>query len=237
MLFYQPVKSERFFSTEKKYDAIDWTNFQEIVTAFKVRIDEWYIHPGEELRKKWDYAFALMAINCLLLDTLSQFYYGKVTSSRAVFKKYVRKKMPAFRVKLPEKIEERPSRRKHRKAATTKPKLKPKKPEHFEDFADVLYHCFRCGILHEAHIAGCGGLAGLGGKMVDIDPDVCTLYRDGSTCPTVRMDPGIIFDEVKKLLDTYVADLFDPDPKKNIRRKKFKRKFTDCIGIDINSVV
>ncbi len=236
MLFYQPVKNERFFSIGKKYDAIDWTDFPKIVHAFKSRINEWYIGPAEELRKAWDYSFALMAINCLLIDALSQFHYGKTTSSRGTFKKYVRKKLPAFRETLPQKIQERPTRRNRRKAAATKPKLKPQKPQYFKDFADILYHCFRCGILHEAHIAGCGGLAGLNGKMFDVDPVVCTLYRDDSACPTIRMDPTVIFDEVKNLFHSYVANLLDPNPKFNPRRKKFKRKFTDCIGIDITAV-
>ena len=238
VIFYQPVQSERFFSAGVKYDAINWNDFKQVVAAFKTRIEDWYIRPAGELRKaSWDYSFALMAINCLLIDALSQFHYGKVTGTRGIFKKYVRKKLPAFRATLPQKIQERPTRRKHRKSAATKPKLKPQKPEYFEDFADVLYHCFRCGILHEAHIAGCGGLAGLNGKMVDVDPDVCTRYRDGSDCPTVRMDPTAIFDEVRKLFDQYLNDLVDPNPKLDPRRRKFKRKFTDCIGVNIKNSV
>jgi hypothetical protein len=29
------------------------------------------------IRKSWDHAFSLMAINCLLIDTMSQYFYGK----------------------------------------------------------------------------------------------------------------------------------------------------------------
>lgn len=236
MLFYQPVQSERFFSAGKKYESINWNDFKQIVGAFKTRVEDWYIRPAEELRKaSWDYSFALMAIDCLLIDTLSQFHYGKVVSTRGTFKRYVRKKLKPFRADLPTKIKERPSRRKRRKSAT--PKLKPQKQKYYEDFADILYHCFRCGILHEAHITGCGGLSGLGGKMVDVDPDTSTMYRDGKPCPTVRMDPTAIFDEVRKLFDQYIADLLDSHPKFEVRRKKFKRKFTDCIGIDITNAV
>lgn len=214
------------------YASITWSDFKQVVDAFKTRIEDWYIKPAEALRQAaWNNSFAVMAIDCLLIDTLSQFHYGKMMSSRGTFKRYVRKKLKPFRANLPEKIIVRPARRKRRKAPTTK--LKPQKQEYYEDFADILYHCFRCGILHEAHITGCGGLAGLGGKMVDIDPDTCTTYRDGKRCPTVRMDPTAIFDEVKKLFDQYIADLLNPDQKFNARRKKFKRKFTDCIGINI----
>lgn len=236
VLFYRPVQDQRFFSAGKKYDSIDWDDFKEVVEAFKTRIDDWYIKPAEELRKAtWDFSFALMAIDCLLIDTLSQFHYGKIVGTRGIFKRYVRKKLKPFRDDLPNKIKIRPSRRKRRKSAT--PALKPLKQDYFEDFADVLYHCFRCGILHEAHITGCGGLAGLGGKMVDVDPDTCTLYRDSKPCPTVRMDPTTIFDEVKKLFQEYISDLLNPASKFDARRRKFKRKFTDCIGIDVTKAV
>ena len=236
MLFYKPVPDQRFFSAGKKYDSITWNDFKQVVDAFKARIEDWYIKPAEALRiASWDNSFALMAIDCLLIDTLSQFHYGKVVSSRGTFKRYVRKKLKPFCADLPEKIRKRPTRRKRRKAPTTKPK--PQRQEYYEDFADVLYHCFRCGILHEAHIAGCGGLAGLGGKMVDIDPDTCTTYRDGKPCPTVLMDPTAIFDAVRKLFDQYLSDLLKSGKKFNARRKSFKRKFTDCIGIDIMDAV
>lgn len=235
MLFYQPVQSERFFARGVRYDSIDWTNFTKIIAAFKQRIEDWYIRPADELRKvSWDYSFTLMAINCLLIDTLSQFYYGEDSSSRGTFKKYVRKHLPPFRAELPTKIQIRPDRRKRRKAPANK--LKPQKKKYFRTYAEVLYHCFRCGILHEAHITACGVLAGLDGKMVDTDPDVCTKYRNNSDCPTVRMDPTVILDEVKKMFDKYLATLVDPDPKFEVRRLKFKKKFTNSIGIDITKV-
>lgn len=231
-VFYQPVQSKRFFSRGIKYSDIDWTDFRRIVAAFKERIEDWYIRPAEEPRRaSWDFSFALMVIDCLLIDTLSQFHYGQNSSSRGTFKKYIRRRLPDFRAKLPTPIQKRPERRKRRKARTTP--LAPLNPRYYKTFADILYHCFRCGILHDAHITLCGGLAGLGGKLVDIDPDVCTKYRDGSDCPTVRMDPTVIFDEVKKLFNDYIATLLDPDSKNDVRRSKFKKKFKYSIGIDI----
>lgn len=227
MIFYHAVQDKRFFSAGKKYNSIIWNDFKQVVNAFKTRIEDWYIKPAELLRNtSWDNSFALMAINCLLIDALSQFHYGKTSSSRGVFKKFTRRRLPAFREKLSIEIRQRQDRKQ-------KDKRKPNKKAPFKTYADVLYHCFRCGILHDAHITLCGGLAGLDAKMVDTDTDVCTTYRDGKQCPTVRMDPTVIFDEVRKLFDQYLSDLLNPDKKFDTRRKKFKRKFTDCIGVDI----
>lgn len=234
MLFYQPVRDQRFFSAGKKYDAINWNDFRQVVEAFRTRIDDWYIKPAEQLRAaSWDHAFAVMAIDCLLIDALSQFHYGEFSSSRTLFRKYARKKIAGMRDKLPEAVAIRPERRPNR-AAPAAPR-KPAKLKYLKTYADALYFAFRCGILHEAHIAGCGGVAGLKGVLADIDTDICTLYRDGSPCPTIRMDPMALLDELKHLFAQYVADLLNPDPRFNPRRKKFKRKFTNCIGIDVGA--
>ena len=230
-MFYQPVRNQRFFHSRQLYSEIDWQDFRAVVDAFRKKLHEWYLAPAEMLRPNWDHAFALMAMNCLLIDALSQYYYGKRASARSAFKKFACQKLPEFRRKLPKPIQENPGRRKRRKAST--PRLRPVKPRLLKTFADVLYVAFRCGILHEAHVSLCGGLAGLGGKMCDVDPDICTNYRDRSPCPTVRMDPHAIYDELKKVIDQYLADLADPDPKQDVRRRHFKHKFKASFGIDL----
>ncbi len=230
MYFYQPVRNQRFFAPGVLYDTVDWEDFPSIVDAFKKRIDNWYFNPGEVLKNaNWNYSFALMAINCLLVDALSQFYYGEFESSRGTFKKFARQQFPAFREKLSIEIQQKPERKTKNKRRTSR-----KKP--LKTYAEVLYHCFRCGILHEAHITVCGGIAGLDGKMVDTDPNICTKYRNGDDCPTVRMDPTVIFAEIKTFFDEYVTMLLDPDKKFAVRRRKFRRKFADSIGVDIREV-
>lgn len=232
-MFYQPVKSERYFYAKTKYDAIDWHDFRAVVEAFRLKLREWHLAPAEELRKCWDHSFSLMAINCLLIDTMSQYYYGSRQSGQQQFKRFARLKFPAFRQKLPERIRQSLAPRERRKSPK-KPRPR-RKPRHFETFADVLYVAFRCGILHEAHVEMCGGLAGLGGKLCDVDPDICTTYRDGSACPTVRMDPTAIYDELKTVIDQYLADLVNPDVRHDFRRRNFKHKFKASFGINIDA--
>jgi hypothetical protein len=225
-MFYQPVRTERYFHSCARYSEIDWQDFRAVVEAFRLMIREWYLAPADELRKTWDHAFSLMAINCLLIDALSQYYYGKRESSQTFFKRFARTRLPAFRAKLPEPIRQPQPRRK-------KGAKKSRRAKDLETYADVLYVAFRCGILHEAHVLLCGGLAGLGGKLCDVDPDICTMYRDGSDCPSVRMDPAVIYDDLKKVIDRYLADLVDPAPAKEVRRRYFKHKFKASFGIDL----
>ena len=77
MPFYNPVKENRWFRAEKKYSDIKWGDFKEVVAEFTGRIEDWYIKPAETLQKaSGHYSFAIMALNCLLIDALSQYYFG-----------------------------------------------------------------------------------------------------------------------------------------------------------------
>ena len=173
-MFYQPVLDQRFFSADKLYSDVDWSNFGAVIDGFEIRMNDWYVTPGKMIRQaSWNHAFAVMAMDCLLIDTLSQYYFGESSSSKTAFSDFAKLALPPFAAALPQPIRKDPS--------STRPKVP------YTTFADVLYSCFRCGILHEAHVALCGGVASLGGAMVDIAPVVSTRYDDGSGCPTVRL--------------------------------------------------
>ncbi len=233
-MFHQPVQEYRFFLPNVLYKEVKWTDLKDVVQKFKTRIEDWYIKPADELRNaKWDNAFAVMAIDCLLIDALSQYYYGELQSTQTTFKKFARRKLPGMKDKLPALIKMRPERRKRRKNLNQP--LKAVKKRELNTFADALYVAFRCGILHEAHIAVCGGVASIGTALADIDSDPSTIYRDGTNCPTVRMDPQVIFDELKKFFDAYIADLLNADPKYNGLRKRFKKKFRSSFGVNIKT--
>lgn len=233
-MFHQPVHDKRYFQQGKKYMEINWNDFRAVVEAFTTKIEGWYLAAGRVLRPTWDNAFALMSIDCLLIDALSQYYYGALTSEQRIFKRFARRHFPDFRKLLPEPILHPAPRRSRRK---NPPSPRPrKKPKELKRYADVLYVAFRCGILHEAHVMLCGGIAGLT-ELCDTDTDVCTLYGDGSPCPTVRMDPGRIFDAVEKVFRQYVANLVNADPTHDVRREHFKKKFRSSFGIDLRGSV
>ena len=103
--------------------------------------------------------------------------------------------------------------------------------------ADVLYHAFRCGIVHEAHVAPYGMVNG-GDRVVEFQPSGYTEYAaTGADCPSVIIDPWLFLDQVKAALADYVANLKDRDAKFNQRRDRFKHKFTESFGVNITGAV
>jgi len=97
----------------------------------------------------------------------------------------------------------------------------------------VLYHAFRCGIVHEAHVAPYGLVNG-GVRVVEFRPSGYTHYAaTGADCPAVVINPWLLHDQVKAALAGYVANLKDHDAKFNELRDKFKHKFTESFGVDI----
>src|SRR5690349_8915463 len=109
MPYYNPVKENRWFRAEKKYSDIKWGDFKEVVAEFTGRIQDWYIKPAETLQNaSGHYSFAVMALNCLLIDALSQYYYGAqqsptealngcnkpCESSRSKFMDFVKARIP-----------------------------------------------------------------------------------------------------------------------------------------------
>ena len=122
---------ERFFSTIH-YLSIDFSN------------------QGKTIEKIEKNGFAIMALNCLLIDTFYQFKYGlksseelnPITNDKGVgrhYKTFLRDTFPELFLQQP--------------------------PVGNKDLADLFYTDIRCGILHSAQTKGCSMLACEGGKI------------------------------------------------------------------------
>lgn len=230
MPFYTPVQNARAFRRGKPYDQVNWNDFREVVNEFHGRIDDWYILPMKELIKHSEgghFVFPVMAMNCLLIDTLSQYYYGADKSpneqnssfpetSRSKFKDFLVARMTHRTGPLPTKI--------------TSPR------GDLNTFEDVLYSGFRCGILHQAHIPLYGAIYGVA-NVLDFQPSGTTKYANGTDCPTVICFPQKLFDELETVFIKYLDDLVNPDPVFNDLRRHFKEKFEDSFGVTINTTI
>lgn len=220
-MFYTINQNGRWIAAQIEYNTVDWTNLNNVVDAFKSRLYEWYIKPAEILRAQPDsghLAFPVMALNCILLDALSQFVKGP---GKANFKAFVGERIPAFQAKMPLPIQ-------HVDAQT------PPQGTTLTTFADALYHAFRCGILHEAHVAAYG-MVRSGPNLVEQIPTGFTTYAAGGDCPTVAVDPWKLLVKVKESVDWYITFLKDPNPANNALRQSFKQRFTDSFGVDITT--
>jgi hypothetical protein len=211
-MFHRPVNTpDRYFSRSILYVSIDWTKMDSIVQAFMERITDWYIGPGSTLAADWHNAFAVMAIDCLLIDTLAQFEKGEPESSGAMYVDYVKRKLPEFAPNLPAPIR------------------RPTRPD-LVTGADVLYAGFRCGIVHEAHIPPFAAINPEPG-IVRYVASGHARYADGTDCTAVFVDPIRLFRKLETIFEEYIHNLLDRA--QTTLRNMFKRKFTSNYGIDI----
>lgn len=216
------AQANRYFSSAVRYSQIDWSDLDQIIDAFRQRIHDWYLDPATELAKNIHFAFSVMALNCLLIDTLSQFVSGKNSSKIPEFTDFIRKRLPeVYSSRLQPSIRHYDGKHKERELA---------------DVADALYYGFRCGILHQAHVLPYGGVVPRASEPVHIEASGLLRYKDsGLDCPVVIVDPLTLLDDLSKSFEVYLDELKDRDPKNDSLRARFKDKFSSSFGIDVSS--
>jgi hypothetical protein len=226
---YEPVPSERFFNSKQKYSDIVGQPLDVVIAAFEQRLRDWYIGPIDKLKQDpehWQFAFAVMAMNCLLIDTLSQFEAGSLASDREIFVKFIKCKLPRYACPLTSPL-------KHWYFDGQKHKHCSKD---LTDSAEVLYHGFRCGILHQAHAPLYCGVA-VGATPIEQTIGQVKYAAVGgqasADCLSVSINPWHLFDELKTLFGCYIQSLKDADPKNDVLRDNFKKKFLDSFGVKI----
>jgi hypothetical protein len=218
---YKPVKSERFFNKNRRYDAIKWNDEKEVIREFRQQLIDWYVEPGLALEAKESAEFALLALTCMLIDTLAQYEAGAASSSQTCFKNWL-VNTPTFSHysnNFPVPIRET-------SAATSAVAA--------ANFSDAIYRAFRCGILHEAHVTLYGGIWGCKDE-IEYHPKGETLYVDGADCPSVVVDPRKLFRKVMIEFEDYFNRLLNDDPLHQPLRDRFKQKFLSSYGIDIGN--
>jgi hypothetical protein len=221
-MFYEVNLVNREFNAGIFYDGVDWTSLQSIVENYRDRVRWWYLDPADHLETgDRRFAFPVMALSCILLDSLSQFYFLTTRSSRKNFIKYASISIPEFAANLPHPIQ-------HKIDAGPEP------PQSLTTFAEVLYFAFRCGILHDAHVTPYG-MVRSGPQLIEFVPNGLTTYAGGADCPTVMIDPWRLRDRVRAVFDAYVTRLLDPAPANNLLRLQFKSKFTESFGVDVSN--
>lgn len=218
-MIYKPETSARFINAQTKYDAVDWAKLDSVIDAFSQRIYDWYITPATALKNaSGHYAFSIMAINCLLIDSLSQYRNGDLSSSGLTFKKFIRNELSQYATALTTAIKHDD----HKNKST------------LIDVADVLWHGFRCGILHQAHIPLYGTITP-GGNAFAETASGFTYYANGTDCPTVNVVPATLLDAITTYFNAYIGKLKDRNPANDQLRVHFKTKASDSFGIDITT--
>ena len=217
---YRPVRGKRHFTANTYYSDIDWNDESAAIQKFKEQLEGWYIRPIESLiATSPHYGFTVIALTCVLIDTLSQYYFGKESSSQTLFKNFLTDHFPHFGNKFPTPILDNSN---------------PKKPQPVENYADAVYRAFRCGILHEAHVLLYAVVHDDAPVVQYFEKADITRYVNGNECPTVVISPTKFFEEIKTVVfEDYFQKLLTSDPQWDDLRTKFKTKFLVSYGIDI----
>ena len=223
-MFYlldRQAQRQRFFSRSRMYGDVDWLNFDEVIAAFRVRIDDWYLEPAKNLATNIHFAFSLMALNCLLIDTLSQFVSGASRSTGRDFVKFVRTELPSpYQIALPNPI-------RHSDGSSPEKLL--------NDVPEVIYHGIRCGILHQGHMMPYAGVVPNAPEPVQVFDSGPTRYSDTDLpCPYVVVGPIAFHQDLSDYFGQYLSWLGDRDPANDRRRVTFKKKFSESFGVDIS---
>jgi hypothetical protein len=220
-VFYEvdeAAQARRYFSSKVRYSEIDWSNLDQIVDAYRQRIEDWYFDPARELAKNIHFAFSVMALNCLLIDTMSQFVAGIDSSSKKKFIEFIRNRLPGM----------------YSCVMRSTIRHYDVRPAILKDVAEVLYYGFRCGILHQAHIPPYGGVDPGADPPVRVDVSGLVKYTgSGADCPSVIINPLKLLGQLGAAFEVYLQELKDRDPKNDQLRENFKKKFSASFGIDI----
>lgn len=88
-----------FFSPTDEFKNLDLNEFNQIVGAFERRIRGWFFEPLEKMLAKESELFIASAVECMLVDSLSGFVYGRRNTTNTDFTSFVRSEL-----KFPEPI-------------------------------------------------------------------------------------------------------------------------------------
>ena len=116
-----------YFSPKCKFTQIDWDNKEDLINAFKDRVDGFYLNPADDLNKK-EYGFVAGLVCVTMIDFIARISVGGKVGYR--FKKWICKNIPHF------------SKKNLNNSNKT--------------LAKRFYEEFRNGLIHEGRIKDCG---------------------------------------------------------------------------------
>src|SRR5207249_3015432 len=109
------------------------------------RIENWYIKPSQKLRAaSGHYSFTVVALTCVLIDTIAQYRYNIAQSDGFRFQELLREHAAVYHTAI------NPPITYHFRGQV----------RHLGNYAQAIWVCYRCGVLHESHVMLCAAIAG-----------------------------------------------------------------------------
>lgn len=178
------------------------------------------------------YSFVVMALTCMLIDTLAQFQKGLLKSIDKECIRFIKENLPSYSNPLTEAIYGYRPR---------DPEILSEDPieERLKTIANVLFSGCRCGILHEQH-APLYCQIYPGNKKPEFKATGRANYgpgaianTNGDECPVIIIYPEHLFFEVLSYFESYISNLKNSAAEFNDDRINFKKKFSHSFGVDI----
>ena len=191
---------KKMFAHGVPYNQVNANNFNNLLDKFKKRIEFWYIKPGEDLRYCQYCGFIVMAISCIIIDTLCGYRYGIQENTKGFnFINFCKEYYPKLMESVPARCQ------------SEYPDLKGK------TYADVLWNSYRCKILHESRIPYYGGIS------EDVE-----LVEYNSNSRWILINPHGLLQQTKDVLGKFIDEVKRGEYKKEFK-KRFRYIFSPGI--------
>jgi hypothetical protein len=212
-----PVRTERLFNRKNLYSEITWNDLRTAIAAFRARMETWYIRPAQKLlASSGHYSFSVVALARMLVDTLAQYTHNLAESKGGRFIDVLIAHDTIYATSIVPGIQ-------YTFRGTTKQLI---------NYAQAIWVCYRCGILHESHVMLCGVISGGQSRVIQQQPGL-TRYANNTPCPTLILDPSKFLVSVESLFDRYIHRLRNSDRANNQLRRNFAAKFERSFGVPV----
>lgn len=210
---------EKAFNNRFHYVDLYLSKFDDLVLKFEDRIKYWYLKPVRDLIKKKieSNSFLIIQTVCVIIDLLSQYWYGSPSSDHNKYKEFLKIIRPSFKSKIIPSL-------KYYQWDSSKKVWKEKL---IADYAEAFYIIFRCGLLHNAMIMDCGRISG---KNIVKKSVKLRKWKHGTKKGReIAINPILLLNSLERFFATYIKKLLNP--KEEIIRENFAKKFEYDFGV------
>jgi hypothetical protein len=212
-----------FAHPDVKYKRVldgDYT-YEDAVTDFENKVTRWYFGVAEKIEDVNSSEeglpganFSVLMLNCMIIDLLSQYYYGMPTSKGSKFKSFVETRFSKYNKSIDPPI---------RSCSY----MKCWKVEGIKTIADALWHGFRCGVLHSGRILEYGRINELYDTPISIEP-----WESNPDKKDIHINTFSLLKEIKKVFKSYMKDL---KSNREPQKRNFIKKFQFDYGVKLKN--
>jgi len=213
---------KKTFCRRYLYKDLDGNDYKGIISKFEERIKYWFIKPSKDLiRKKIpSNNFLITETICILIDLLSQYFYGIPSSNKKKYTEFLIKFMPIFKSKINPPI---PHYHWLKKNHQWKKIL-------LNNYAEAFYSTFRCSLLHNAMIGDNGRISGK--TILKKSIKIISWRYDSKKGREIAVNAELLLKNVEKVFKEYIKKLRHGND--NLLKNNFAKKFEWDFGVKVS---